>query len=164
MSVANKFNSFLLATGNKSEYAVGYATLYGDMNGAIAPIGDLYKTDVYELSEWLNKEFYKKMVIPEEILNKEPSAELRPNQKDSDSLPDYDILDSILYQYIELQKPLKEIAAGGIDLETVRSVVTLIDRQEFKRFQTAPIIKLTSKSFGSGRRNPLVQNWTSHGV
>ena len=164
MSVANKFNSFLLATGNKSEYAVGYATLYGDMNGAIAPIGDLYKTDVYELSEWLNKEFYKKMVIPEEILNKEPSAELRPNQKDSDSLPDYDILDSILYQYIELQKPLKEIAAGGIDLETVRSVVTLIDRQEFKRFQAAPIIKLTSKSFGTGRRNPLVQNWTLHGV
>jgi NAD+ synthetase len=164
MAVANKFNSFLLATGNKSEYAVGYATLYGDMNGAIAPIGDLYKSDVFKLAEWLNNEYYKKVVIPEEILNKEPSAELRPDQKDSDSLPDYDILDSILYQYIELQKPLKEIAAGGIDIETVRSVVALTDRQEFKRFQAAPIIKLTSKSFGTGRRNPLVQNWTSHEV
>jgi NAD+ synthetase len=134
------------------------------MNGAIAPIGDLYKSDVFKLAEWLNNEYYKKVVIPEEILNKEPSAELRPDQKDSDSLPDYDILDSILYQYIELQKPLKEIAAGGIDIETVRSVVALTDRQEFKRFQAAPIIKLTSKSFGTGRRNPLVQNWTSHEV
>lgn len=164
MTVSNKFNSFLLATGNKSEYAVGYATLYGDMNGAIAPIGDLYKTSVYKLSEWLNDEYYGKEVIPKEILEKAPSAELRPDQKDSDSLPEYDILDSILYQYIELQKSLEDIAATGINAETVRSVIALVDRQEFKRFQAAPIIKLTSKSFGTGRRKPLVQNWTSHEV
>lgn len=162
MAVSNKFNSFLLATGNKSEYAVGYATLYGDMNGAVAPIGDLYKTNVYELSEWLNVEYYKKEVIPNSILTKAPSAELRPEQKDSDSLPEYDILDSILYQYIELQKPLNEIVDDNIDIETVRSIVALVDRQEFKRFQAAPIIKLTSKSFGTGRRKPLVQKWTSY--
>lgn len=162
MAVSNKFNSFLLATGNKSEYAVGYATLYGDMNGAVAPIGDLYKSNVYSLSEWLNESYYEKEIIPESILNKAPSAELRPDQEDSDSLPEYDVLDSILYQYIELQKPLNEIEGSGIDSETVRSVVALADRQEFKRFQAAPIIKLTSKSFGTGRRKPLVQNWTSH--
>ena len=132
------------------------------MNGAVAPIGDLYKTNVYELSEWLNAEYYKKEVIPKSILTKAPSAELRPDQKDSDSLPEYDVLDSILYQYIELQKPLNEIAGKNIDIETVRSIVALVDRQEFKRFQAAPIIKLTSKSFGTGRRKPLVQNWTSH--
>ncbi|WP_340104788.1 NAD+ synthase [Rhodohalobacter sp. 8-1] len=164
MTISNKFNAFLLATGNKSEYAVGYATLYGDMNGAIAPIGDLYKTKVFELSEWLNKEYYKKEMIPEEILKKAPSAELRPDQKDSDTLPEYDILDSILFQYIERMKPLEEIADSGIDIDTVRSVVALVDRQEFKRFQAAPIIKLTSKSFGTGRRKPLVQNWTSNEI
>lgn len=162
MAVSNKFNSFLLATGNKSEYAVGYATLYGDMNGAVAPIGDLYKSNVYSLAEWLNESYYKKEIIPPSILSKAPSAELRPDQKDSDSLPEYDVLDSILYQYIELQKPLNEIEGSGIDIETVRSVVALADRQEFKRFQAAPIIKLTSKSFGTGRRKPLVQNWTSY--
>jgi NAD+ synthetase len=162
MAVSNKFNAFLLATGNKSEYAVGYATLYGDMNGAVAPIGDLYKSNVYKLAEWLNESHYQKEVIPQNILTKAPSAELRPDQKDSDSLPEYDVLDSILYQYIELQKPLNEIEGDGIDSETVRSIVALADRQEFKRFQAAPIIKLTSKSFGTGRRKPLVQNWTSH--
>jgi len=162
MAVSNKFNAFLLATGNKSEYAVGYATLYGDMNGAVAPIGDLYKSSVYKLAEWLNESYYQKEVIPQNILTKPPSAELRPDQKDSDSLPEYDVLDSILYQYIELQKPLNEIEGEGIDDETVRSIVALADRQEFKRFQAAPIIKLTSKSFGTGRRKPLVQNWTSH--
>src|SRR6056297_2715635 len=162
MAVSNKFNAFLLATGNKSEYAVGYATLYGDMNGAVAPIGDLYKTNVYSLAEWLNESYYEKEIIPKSILTKSPSAELRPDQKDSDSLPEYDVLDSILYQYIELQKPLNEIEGSGIDIETVRSVVALADRQEFKRFQAAPIIKLTSKSFGTGRRKPLVQNWTSY--
>jgi len=162
MAVSNKFNAFLLATGNKSEYAVGYATLYGDMNGAVAPIGDLYKSNVYKLAEWMNMEYYKQDVIPGTIINKAPSAELRPNQKDSDSLPEYNILDSILYQYIELQKPLNEIEGSGIDIETVQSVIALADRQEFKRFQAAPIIKLTSKSFGTGRRKPLVQNWTSH--
>lgn len=162
MTYSNKFNAFLLATGNKSEYAVGYATLYGDMNGAIAPIGDLYKTEVYKLAAWLNRSHFKSEMIPNSIINKPPSAELRPDQKDSDSLPDYDTLDSILYQYIELQRSVGDIAESGIDKETIRSIVSLIDRQEFKRFQAAPIMKLTSKAFGTGRRQPLVQNWTTH--
>lgn len=159
MTYSNKFNAFLLATGNKSEYAVGYATLYGDMNGSIAPIGDLYKTEVYKLAEWMNRSHYKSEVIPESILRKPPSAELRPDQKDSDSLPPYDILDSILYQYIELQRGLGEITAMGFDERTVKKIISLIDRQEFKRFQAAPIIKLSSKSFGTGRRLPLAQKW-----
>lgn len=162
MAYSNKFNAFLLATGNKSEYAVGYATLYGDMNGAIAPIGDLYKSEAYKLTEWLNDTYYEEEIIPESILNKPPSAELRPDQKDSDSLPEYAILDSILYQYIELNRTIDDISATGIDPETVRKIIALTDRQEFKRFQAAPIIKLTSKSFGTGRRQPLVQNWTPH--
>jgi len=162
MAYANKFGSFLLATGNKSEYAVGYATLYGDMNGALAPIGDLYKTDVYGLARWLNENHYKKEVIPNAIISKAPSAELRPDQRDSDSLPDYSILDSILYQYLELQRSVPEIVGSGIDEQTVKKIIALTDQQEFKRFQAAPIIKLTSKSFGTGRRQPLVQNWTSH--
>jgi len=161
MAYSNKFNAFLLATGNKSEYAVGYATLYGDMNGAIAPIGDLYKTEVYELANWLNKEHYKKEVIPRVILQKAPSAELRPAQKDSDSLPKYAALDSILYQYIELHRDAEKIAESGIDKATATQIISLVDRQEFKRFQAAPIIKLCSKAFGTGRRIPLVQNRTS---
>lgn len=162
MTYSNKLNAFLLATGNKSEYAVGYATLYGDMNGAFAPIGDLYKTEAYKLAGWLNRVHFKSEVIPNSIINKPPSAELRPDQKDSDSLPEYEILDFILYQYIELQRTVQEIAADGIDSKTVRKIIELVDRQEFKRFQAAPIMKLTSKAFGTGRRQPLVQNWTLH--
>lgn len=162
MAYANKFNAFLLATGNKSEYAVGYATLYGDMNGALAPVGDLYKTDVYKLANWLNEEYYQKEIIPESILKKAPSAELRPDQKDSDSLPEYEILDSILYQYLEKRKNVAEIARSGINKEVVKQMIKLVDRQEFKRFQAVPIIKLTSKAFGTGRRQPLVQGWTLH--
>lgn len=162
MTYANKFKAFLLATGNKSEYAVGYATLYGDMNGAIAPIGDLYKTDVYTLAEWLNSDYYEKEIIPEAILRKAPSAELRADQKDSDTLPEYEILDSILYQYLELKRSVSEIADSGIDLDVVKEMIALIDRQEFKRFQAVPIIKLSSKAFGTGRRQPIVQKWTPH--
>ncbi len=160
MAYSNKFGHFLLATGNKSEYAVGYATLYGDMAGAIAIIGDLYKTEVYKMTEWLNQSYYGKEVIPRSIITKAPSAELRPNQKDSDSLPDYDTLDRILFQYIELQKSVDEITDSGIDRKVIRNIVKLVDRQEFKRYQAAPIIKLSSKSFGTGRRWPLVQDWT----
>lgn len=162
MAYTNKFGTFLLATGNKSEYAVGYSTLYGDMNGAIAVIGDLYKTEVYKLSKWLNREYYGREVIPEVIITKEPSAELRPDQKDSDSLPEYSVLDEILYRYIELQHSAKKIITDGIDADTVRHVIKLVERSEFKRVQAAPILKLSSKSFGAGRRWPLVQRWTQN--
>jgi len=161
MTYANKFGHFLLPTGNKSEYAVGYATLYGDMNGALAIIGDLYKTDVYELSRWLNSGYYKAEVIPEQILTKPPSAELRPDQKDSDSLPDYEVLDDILYHYIELQMSCDQIVELGHSEKVVRKITNLVDYNEFKRFQAAPILKLNSKSFGTGRRWPIVQGWTN---
>ncbi len=160
MAYSNKFNSFLLATGNKSEYAVGYATLYGDMNGALSLIGDLYKTEVYDLCRWLNSHWFKKEVIPESIITKAPSAELRPDQKDSDSLPEYDILDDILYRYIDLQQSREKIIKSGHDKDTVLKITRLADLNEFKRFQSVPILKLSSKSFGSGRRWPIVQRWT----
>ena len=160
MAHANKNGQFLLATGNKSEYAVGYATLYGDMNGAIAIIGDLYKQEVYELAEWLNESYYNREMIPAAIIQKEPSAELRPNQKDSDSLPDYRVLDDILYRYIELQQSAKKIIKDGFDRDIVYRILRLVDQSEFKRYQAAPILKLSSKSFGLGRRWPLVQKWT----
>jgi NAD+ synthase (glutamine-hydrolysing) len=160
MAYSNKFNRFLLATGNKSEYAVGYATLYGDMNGALSLIGDLFKTEVYKLCSWLNSRWYKKEMIPESILTKAPSAELRPDQKDSDSLPEYDILDDILYRYIDLQQSREKIIADGHDKETVLKITRLVDLNEFKRYQAVPILKLSSKSFGSGRRWPIVQRWT----
>jgi NAD+ synthase (glutamine-hydrolysing) len=160
MAYSNKFNSFLLATGNKSEYAVGYATLYGDMNGALAIIGDLYKTEVFELCKWLNAVYYKKEVIPYNTITKPPSAELRPDQKDSDSLPEYDVLDTVLFSYIELQKSKSEIISSGQDSELVKRIVQMVDLNEFKRFQAAPILKLSSKSFGAGRRWPIVQKWT----
>ncbi|PWN05231.1 NAD+ synthase [Rhodohalobacter mucosus] len=161
MAYSNKFNAFLLATGNKSEYAVGYATLYGDMNGALSLIGDLYKTEVYALSAWLNEVFYEKEVIPAAVIEKEPSAELRPGQKDSDTLPGYDILDDILYRYIELQQGVKDIISAGHDADNVQRVVRMVDMNEFKRNQAVPILKLSSKSFGTGRRWPIVQRWTS---
>jgi len=161
MTYANKFGHFLLPTGNKSEYAVGYATLYGDMNGALAIIGDLYKTEVYRLSRWLNEVHYQEEIIPEPILTKPPSAELRPDQKDSDSLPDYDVLDDILYHYIELQMSSKQIEELGHPADVVHKITRLVDYNEFKRYQAAPILKLRSKSFGTGRRWPIVQGWTN---
>tara|TARA_R100001143_G_C3361345_1_gene136858 strand:- start:30804 stop:32510 length:1707 start_codon:yes stop_codon:yes gene_type:complete len=160
MAYANKYSHFLLPTGNKSEYAVGYATLYGDMNGALSIIGDLYKHEVYELAVWLNEFHYRKEVIPEAIIQKEPSAELRPDQKDSDSLPDYGVLDDILYRYIELKQNAKKIIEDGFDRDIVYRIIRLVDFNEFKRYQAAPILKLSSKSFGLGRRWPMVQKWT----
>ncbi|MFO7799906.1 NAD+ synthase [Rhodohalobacter sp.] len=162
MAYANKFNSFLIATGNKSEYAVGYATLYGDMNGALSLIGDLYKTEVYEMAKWLNSSYYRKEVIPESVITKPPSAELRPDQKDSDSLPDYEILDSLLYQYIELQKGKAELIEEGFEESMIDKILRLVDYNEFKRNQAVPVLKLSSKSFGSGRRWPIVQKWTAN--
>jgi NAD+ synthetase len=156
MALSNKFGYLLLATGNKSELATGYATLYGDMCGGLAPISDVYKTKVYEVARYINRE---KEIIPIEIINKVPSAELRPNQTDQDTLPPYDILDKILYQYIEEAKEEDEIVEKGFDRELVRRVLKMVDRAEYKRKQAAPGLKVTNKAFGSGRRFPIVQRW-----
>jgi NAD+ synthase (glutamine-hydrolysing) len=153
MALSNKFSSLVLTTGNKSEMAVGYCTLYGDMVGAVAVIGDLVKTRVYELCHWVNR---SSEVIPEAILTKPPSAELRPDQKDTDSLPPYDVLDPILEAYVERYESSAQIVqAYGFSSETVEHVVRLIERTEYKRQQAAPVLKVTRKSFGMGRRFPI---------
>ncbi len=153
MALSNKFSSLVLTTGNKSEMAVGYCTLYGDMVGALAVIGDLVKTRVYAICRWLNRE---KEVIPHAILEKPPSAELRPGQKDIDSLPPYEVLDPIIEAYVERYEPAEQIATEhGFDPELVRRVVNLVERSEYKRQQAAPVLKVTAKSFGMGRRFPI---------
>lgn len=162
MACANKFNYFVMSTGNKSEYAVGYSTLYGDMNGALVVIGDLYKTQVYDMARWLNEEYYQKEIIPNNIITKPPSAELRPDQKDTDTLPEYEVLDDILYRYIELQEGAQYIIDDGYDEQTVNKVVRMVEANEFKRYQAAPILKISSKAFGIGRRWPIVQKWTAN--
>ncbi len=156
MALSNKFGYLLLATGNKSELATGYATLYGDMCGGLAPISDVYKTRVYELAKFINRE---KEIIPIEIINKVPSAELRPNQTDQDTLPPYDVLDKILYYYIEEAKEVDEIVELGFNKELVQKVLKMVDRAEYKRKQAAPGLKVTNKAFGTGRRFPIVQRW-----
>ncbi len=153
MAFSNKFGNILLNTSNKSEMAVGYGTLYGDMCGGLSVIGDVYKTEVYELARYINKDG---IVIPENTISKPPSAELRPNQKDSDSLPEYDVLDPILYQYIEKRQGPKEIIAMGYDEKLVRRVLRLVNINEFKRHQTAPVLRVSPKAFGMGRRMPIV--------
>lgn len=160
MAISNKFGHMLLNTGNKSETAVGYCTLYGDMAGGLGVISDLYKTEVYEMCRWLNEEYYQKEVIPNSIITKEPSAELRPDQKDSDSLPDYGTLDAILEYYLEDQLSREEIIDHGYDLATIDRVLRLVDRNEHKRYQSAPGLKVSAKAFGVGRRWPIVQQWT----
>ena len=153
MAVSNKFGSLVLTTGNKSEMAVGYCTLYGDMVGALAVIGDLVKTRVYAICRWLNRE---REIIPPAIIEKPPSAELRPGQKDTDSLPPYETLDPILEAYVERYETPESIAEkNGFPLELVQQVVRLVERSEYKRQQAAPVLKLTSKSFGMGRRFPI---------
>jgi NAD+ synthetase len=153
MALSNKFSALVLTTGNKSEMAVGYCTLYGDMVGALAVIGDLVKTRVYAVCRWLNRDGE---VIPRAILEKPPSAELRPDQKDTDSLPPYEVLDPILEAYVERYETPEQIAqAHGFPLELVRQVVRLVERSEYKRQQAAPVLKVTSKSFGMGRRFPI---------
>ncbi len=160
MALANKFGYMLLNTGNKSETAVGYCTLYGDMAGGLGIISDLYKTEVYEMCRWLNESYYGKEVIPNSIIEKEPSAELRPDQKDSDSLPDYGTLDAFLEYYLEHQLSREEIMSKGFDEEVVDRILKLVDINEHKRYQSAPGLKLSAKAFGSGRRWPVVQGWT----
>lgn len=155
-AVSNKFGELVLATGNKSELSVGYCTLYGDMCGGLAPIGDVPKTKVYELARFINRE---REVIPENTLTKPPSAELKPDQTDQDTLPAYDVLDGVLRAYVEDGKNAAEIAALGFNEEVVGRVIRMVARSEFKRKQAAPVIKVTSKAFGAGRRMPIVQGW-----
>jgi len=153
MALSNKFNAIVLSTGNKSEIAVGYCTLYGDMVGGLAVISDVPKTMVYRISRYVNS---RRLVIPESTLEKPPSAELRPNQKDSDSLPPYDVLEAILEDYVEDMHSAEQIAKDrGFDLALIERVMRMVDRAEYKRQQAAPGIKISAKAFGYGRRFPI---------
>jgi NAD+ synthase (glutamine-hydrolysing) len=158
MALANKLGYILLNTSNKSELACGYGTLYGDMAGGLSVLGDLYKMQVYALAAYINKD---KEIIPANILTKAPSAELRPNQKDSDSLPDYPVLDRVLYQYIELRQGPNEIIDQGFDPELVKRILKLVNTAEYKRNQFCPILRVSSKAFGVGRRLPIVAKYLS---
>lgn len=158
MAISNKFGYILLNTSNKSELATGYGTLYGDMAGGLGVLGDCYKMQVYELAKYINR---NKKIIPENIISKAPSAELRPNQKDSDSLPDYSILDKILYQYIERRQGPNEIKAQGFDAALVDRTLKMVNTNEYKRNQFCPIIRVSPKAFGVGRRVPIVGKYLS---
>ena len=154
MAYANKHNAMALTTGNKSELAVGYCTIYGDMNGGLAPIGDVYKTTVFDLARWLNRDGER---IPENTITKPPSAELRPDQVDADSLPPYDVLDRILQNFLEADRHPDHQIASGEDPETVARIIRLVEVNEYKRRQSAPVIRVSPKAFGVGRRVPLAR-------
>ncbi len=156
MAISNKFGYILLNTSNKSEAAVGYGTLYGDMNGGLSVLGDVYKTRVYALARYINRH---SEIIPENIITKAPSAELRPGQKDSDALPDYEILDKILQEYIENRRGPAEIVALGFDEKLVKRVLRLVNINEYKRYQTPPMLRVSPKAFGMGRRMPIVAKY-----
>jgi NAD+ synthase (glutamine-hydrolysing) len=156
MALSNKFGHMVVTTGNKSEVAVGYATLYGDMAGGYSVLKDVFKTLVYRLAEWRNTETE---VIPRSIIDKPPSAELRPDQKDSDSLPAYDLLDQVLVQYVEQDRSLQEIIDDGFDADLVHRIAGLIDRNEYKRRQAAPGVRITRKAFGKDRRLPITNRY-----
>ncbi len=158
MAISNKHGHILLNTTNKSEMAVGYGTLYGDLCGGLSVIGDVYKMDVYRLARYINR---NKEIIPENSIVKPPSAELRPNQKDSDSLPDYEVLDKILFQYIEMRKDPQDIIDMGYEEKLVKRILRLVNINEFKRHQTAPVLRVSSKAFGMGRRMPIVAKYLS---
>jgi NAD+ synthase (glutamine-hydrolysing) len=158
MAVSNKLGALLLTTGNKSELAVGYCTLYGDMCGGLAVISDVPKTQVFDLARHFNKE---QILIPVNTIEKPPSAELRPDQKDSDSLPDYEILDSILHAYVEEGKSIDSLIQDGHEEEIVRRITRLVDLNEYKRNQAAPGLKTTPLAFGVGRRIPIVQKYAN---
>jgi len=158
MAMSNKFGNILLNTSNKSEAAVGYSTLYGDMNGGLSVLGDVYKTEVFRLAHYINKDGE---IIPENSITKPPSAELRPDQKDTDSLPEYDILDEILFQYIEKRKGPKELVKMGFEKAIVDRILRLVNISEYKRYQTPPILRVSSKAFGMGRRMPIVAKYLS---
>jgi len=158
MAMCNKFGYILLNTSNKSEAAVGYGTLYGDMCGGISVLGDVYKTQVYQLANYINRD---REIIPQNSIVKPPSAELRPDQKDSDSLPEYDVLDTVLAEYIEHRCSSTEIIAMGYDEATVRRIIKLVNTAEHKRYQTPPILRVSPKAFGVGRRMPIVGKYLS---
>jgi NAD+ synthase (glutamine-hydrolysing) len=158
MAMSNKFGNILLNTSNKSEAAVGYSTLYGDMNGGLSVLGDVYKTEVFRLARYINKDGE---VIPENTIIKPPSAELRPDQKDTDSLPEYDILDEILFQYIEKRKGPRELVKMGFEKTIVDRILKLVNTSEYKRYQTPPMLRVSSKAFGMGRRMPIVAKYLS---
>lgn len=158
MAMCNKFGYILLNTSNKSEAAVGYGTLYGDMCGGISVIGDVYKTQVFQLARHINLE---REIIPENSIIKPPSAELRPDQKDTDSLPEYDVLDKIIVEYVEHRCSSGEIVKMGYDEKTVRRVLSLINLAEHKRYQTPPVLRVSPKAFGMGRRMPIVGKYLS---
>jgi NAD+ synthase (glutamine-hydrolysing) len=158
MAIANKHGYILLNTTNKSEMAVGYGTLYGDLAGGISVLADIYKTEIYQLAAFINKD---EKVIPENSITKPPSAELRPGQKDSDSLPEYSTLDPILYCYIERRLGPEEIIDFGYDEKLVRRILRLVNINEFKRHQTAPVLRISPKAFGVGRRVPIVAKYLS---
>jgi NAD+ synthase (glutamine-hydrolysing) len=157
MALSNKFGWLVLTTGNKSEMAVGYATLYGDMAGGFAVLKDVPKTLVYELAAYRNQAIGP--AIPQRVLTKPPSAELRPNQKDSDSLPEYAVLDPILYAYVEEDRGFQEIVAMGYDAATVRRVIRMVDRNEYKRRQAPPGVRITARAFGKDRRLPITNKY-----
>jgi NAD+ synthase (glutamine-hydrolysing) len=163
MALSNKFGSLVLTTGNKSEMAVGYATLYGDMAGGFAVIKDVPKTLVYDLCSWRNRSAGRE-IVPETVIEKPPSAELRPDQFDTDSLPPYDVLDPILEAYIEEDLSADELVGRGYDREIVERVVKLVDGSEYKRRQAAPGPKVTGRSFGKDRRLPITNRWRSSGT
>ena len=160
MAFSNKFNWMVLATGNKSELATGYTTLYGDLSGGFAVIKDVPKTLVYALSEWRNCQTNSVNEIPERIISKEPTAELRPNQVDQDSLPPYEILDAILAHYVEQDASITQLVAMGFEKDTVDFVTRLVDRNEYKRRQGPLGVKITDRAFGKDRRLPLVNKYT----
>jgi len=156
MAISNKFGHILLNTTNKSECAVGYGTLYGDMNGGLAVLGDVYKTDVFKMARFVNKDGE---IIPENSITKPPSAELRPDQKDTDSLPEYEDLDKMLFAFIEQNKSPQEIVEMGFEEDVVNRVIRMVNMNEYKRFQAAPILRVSSKAFGFGRKMPLVARY-----
>lgn len=157
MAIANKYESILLNTSNKSEAAVGYGTLYGDMSGGLSILGDVYKTDVYRLASYINRD---NLIIPKNSILKAPSAELRPDQKDTDSLPEYDILDKVLFNYIELKMSVDEIAMLGINQGLIKKVIQMVNRFEYKRYQAPPVLRISTKAFGPGRNMPLVARYS----
>jgi NAD+ synthase (glutamine-hydrolysing) len=158
MALSNKFGALVLTTGNKSEMAVGYCTLYGDMCGALAPLADVFKTDIYKIARWLNHE---REIIPQNSISKPPSAELRPNQTDRDSLPPYETLDAVLELYIVSQLGRDEIIRRGFDAAVVNDVINKVTFSEYKRRQAAPGLKVSPRAFGIGRRIPVAQRFRS---